>query len=307
MKLLKCLFILLIAFVVFVLVVIFHDLLLPVARGLPGHFYVRDSGNGDKDSIRCYDLATRTNTVLVDDTRDMENMTVWDVSHNNTRFAAAIDVSEKNSLIRWWDIRGNKLVATGDSAKPIAILGMVNGIVLSPDGQYCIVRYTVYRNEGREEITEFWDAKNHRKLDIEVDIIGLNHAPIWDASGRWFTYLNKWGHVVLYDMKLKTAKILPDIGGGIDFGGVCPISPDAKLVWVHVYGTDRAYLRNLLDHSIIHLNNDRSPSNWSPDSEGFLYHSENFFRPVILYYDIKSGRSYRLPISAISYQTQWVR
>lgn len=151
--------------------------------------------------------------------------------------------------------------------------------------------------------TEFYDLDTCTKLNIVLPSCNTVYpqAPKWDKTGCRFAYENKWGHMVIHDMVRKTNTILPDVGINLS------ISPDSKLAYVYQYEDDPPYLRRLDDNSVVPLNNKESLVNWSPDSQGYDYNSLHIILYSLHYYDIKTGRSYRMPVPFKGTITRWVR
>ncbi len=295
-----------IALVSVIISTVYGDLFLPVTKGLSGHFYVQESVDAKTQGIRCYDLAKRTSTVFITKTSHHRNMDLWDVSQDNTRFVAVVPVSKSKSLIRRYQIRNGQLVETPGSVSTMSIPGTVDSLSLTPHGNCCVVQYS--KTNG-PPTTVLCDLVRRTTFAIS-SITCCSGGVMWDHTGRWFLWMNDYFQQVLYDMKLRR-KTLPHRDHQTDkldmvFSDEGTTSPDGRWRYIGYENTD-PYLKNTEDHRTIRLKTNRCLQSWSPDSEGFLYYRDSRFRNATLYYDIKSGRSYRLPIPPTGRPIRWVR
>lgn len=270
------------------------DLLQPVARGLSGHYYVEQEGNS---VIWCYDLAHGTQSVANTLRTSVENMTAWNVNYNNTRLVAAYCIGY-NYYIRWYDIVDSQLVIDYKHPYTMAVPHFVTDISMSPDGKMC----ALIMNFDVTFQMDFIDLEKCKKSNIVLPSYRPNHqAPRWDNTGHKIIYVDVSKHMVMYDVVSKTSKQMAD--AGLDLS----ISPDSKLAYVYQYEDDPPYLRRLDDNSVVPLNNKESLVNWSPDSQGYDFNSLHIILYSLHYYDIKTGRSYRMPVPFKGTITRWVR
>lgn len=295
-----------IALVSVVIATVYGDLFLPVAKGLSGHFYVQEPVDAKKQSIWCYDLAKRTRTVFVTKTSSHRNMDLWDVSQDNTRFVEAVPISKSKSLIRRYRVRNGKLVKTSGSVSTMTIPGTVDSLSLTPNGNSCVVQYSKTNGQSTTVLCDLVSRSTYTITSITCCSGGV----MWDHSGRWFQWMNNHFHQVVYDMKYRR-KTLPSRDHqtgklGMVFSDEGTTSPDGRWRYIGYENTD-PFLRNTKNHKLIRLRTSRYLQSWSPDSKGFLYYRDNRFRDVTLYYDIKSGRSYRLPVTPTGRPIRWVR
>ncbi len=306
LKLSSLLIICFVALVSVVISTVYGDLFLPVAKGLSGHIYVEEPIDAKTQGIWCYDLVKRTKTVFVAKTKSRRNIDLWDVSQDNMRFVAAVPVTKSKSLLRRYRIRAGKLVETPGSVSTMTIPGTVETLSLTPHGNSCVVQY--YNKSSQRELI-LCDLVRRTTFTI-TSITCCSGGVMWDQTGRWFLWLNNDFRQVLYDMK-RRRKTAPYRSNKIDklgtvFSDDGTTSPDGQ--WRYIgYHKPHPILQNTGDQRTIRVKSNRCPQSWSPDSKGFLYYRDNRFRNVTLYYDIKSGRSYRLPITPTNRPIRWVK
>ncbi len=283
----------------------YPDLLLPVAKGLSGHYYFFSSDY----NLRCYDLSKPRRSYPVYTPTGGERIRAYDVSYNNTRLVAKFyDPTSRKSEVRWYDIRDMKLVNEHMPHRSIPVSDNANDLCISPDGKTCILTYDypiVESNKNPDYVV--LDLENGKQTDM---VLPLYYSwpyyswqvPKWDATGRRLSYEDKWGHTVIYDTVSKSVRVLPDSVNSC-------ISPNLQLLYE---GTN---IRKLDDNSDTPISTDtilmdRSPDHlvhWSPDSQGFDYHRLFWPRYALLYYDIKSRRFYRMPVPYSGLFTRWVK
>ncbi len=285
-------------------VAIFHpDITQPVARGLSGHYYIEESDS----VIRCYDLSNSTKSDVTNTVIGNDKMTAWNVSYDNTQFVAAyrITANDKPSFyVRRYNIRGSKLINDRQGSRPLVVPGVVRDLSISPDGKTSVlVMHSKHKQIGYQ--TEFYDLDTHQMLNIVLPSCSTKYpeAPKWDKFGRRLVYKDQSEHMVIHDMARKTNTVLADAGSGVN------ISPDSKLA--HLYPKDGPpylpYLRRLDENIVVPLNRHEDLANWSPDSQGYDYKSLHIILYSLHYYDIKTGRSYRMPVPFNGNVTRWVK
>ncbi len=224
-------------------------------------------------------------------------MTAWNVNYNNTRFIAAYSLGN-NYYIRWYDIRDSKLVIDGNHPYTTPVPHCVTDISISPDGKTC----ALIMNLDVTFQLEFMDLEKCTKSSIRLPAYRPNHpAPRWDQTGRKFVYVDRSKHMVMYDVDSRTNTVMADTGFEM-----C-ISPNGKLVYLDQFKDDPSYLRRLDDNSKVPVNTNEPLVNWSPDSQGYDYHSLHAIRYSLHYYDIKAGRSFRMPVPFNGTITRWVK
>lgn len=302
--------ILILFFLCICLPMFFPDWLLPVARGLSGHYYVTD----EDSNLRCYDLSKPRRSYTVYTPTGGGRIRAFDVSYNNTRLVAKFyDPTNRKSAVRWYDIRDRKLVTDNKNPRSIPVSDNASDLCISPDGKICILKYdNSYDDAIKTPDYVVLDLENGKQTDM---VLPLYYSwpyyswpyyswqvPKWDATGRRLSYEDKWGHTVLYDTVSKSVRVLPDSVNSC-------ISPNLQLLYE---GTN---IRKLDDNSDTPISTDtilmdRSPDHlvhWSPDSQGFDYHRLYWPRYALLYYDIISRRFYRMPVPYSGLFTRWVK
>ncbi|MHB1462289.1 MAG: hypothetical protein ACYC1M_13475 [Armatimonadota bacterium] len=283
----------------------FPDWLLPVARGLSGHYYFLDGDN----NLRCYDLSNPRRSYTVYTPTGGERIGAFDVSYNNTRLVAIFyEPTSRKSEVRWYDIRGLKLVNEHMPHCSIPVADNADDLCISPDGKTCILLYNnLFDKPFKTPAYVVLDLDTGTQTNMVIPRYFATwysswQVPKWDATGRRLSYEDKWGHTVVYDIISKSVRVLPDSVSSC-------ISPDLKLLYI------REDIRTLDDNSDTPISTDtilmdRSPDNlihWSPDSRGFDYYAEYWPRYALQYYDIKTRRFYRMPVSYSGLLTRWVK